>query len=270
MKFSQLVSGISVLLLLSSCGMVKKAPVPVYNFEPGKPVVYKMALNGKLSLGMSLFKFSEHFTLNSDLYVTALETNSNGYKIRLELKNYQITGAEQMLSTLIENSINSFNSSCMTYYMSLSGKAINREEGKSDTILNSYTELLLPDISDIVQSGGKTNNYKSDFPARFEDRDLVVSHMIGWNIEESTADSYTLLDTVQYTAFAKEDFNGSDRSRPLGNLSIECEDLIHIFPGELLTKKGEFRVDFSISSGEGFMKSYYDLTGSGKFEMQKL
>lgn len=270
MKFRLLASFLSVLFFFFSCGGVKKAMIPSYLFKTGSPLSYKIVLNGKFQIGMGLFKYGERFTIKSDLFITAAETNSNGYKINLELTNYEISGADATMESLIYDAINFFNSGRFSYYMTYTGKAINAEGGSPDSLLNSYAQIILPDLSDIIPPvvNESSNNYKSQFPAKFEDRELVITHAGSRVVKESGNNLLTLLNTKKFTAFSKEDFEMSEQSR-MGSASIECEDMIHIFPGELIGKKGKFQVDFSIATGDGFLKSSFDIRGNGNFEINK-
>ena len=141
--------------------------------------------------------------------------------------------------------------------------------GKPDSVQSAYSELLLPDISDIL--GKSTNSsVKSEFPAKYQEMELIISRTGSRNVKESGNKMFTLINAAQFTALKKEDVDQSDRSHPLGNITIESEDIIHIFPGELIRKNGKFRIDFSIATGEGILKGSFDMKGSGSFQVEKL
>lgn len=260
MKLKLPVSLISALFILFSCGEVKKElPVPSYKFEPGKPLLYKTFLKVRLTIGMGFFKYTERFTMDSDLFITAVETNSNGYMIKFELKNNKIDGADSTGEELIEEAINYLNSGGC-YNMTRSGKGIAVPAGSSDSIQSAFGEVVLPDISGPIP-GDETNFFKSDFPAWVGGKEISVSQTGGREISLSNNNILTLRDSMQ--------FKTSENTLALGNINFESEDMVNISPGEMTGKKGTFRVNFSMADGEGLLQSSLDIDGKGDFDIRR-
>jgi hypothetical protein len=259
MKLKLPVSLISALFILFSCGEVRKElQVPSYKFEPGKPLLYKTFLKVRLTIGMGFIKYTERFTMNSDLYITAVETNSNGYKIKLELKNNKIDGADTAGEQYIEEAINYLNSGGY-YSMTRSGKGLGAPAGSSDSIQSAFGEVILPDISGPIP-GDETNYFKSGFPARVGGREVSVSQTGGREICLSN-NILSLRDTMRFIT--------SENPLALGDINFESEDKLNIFPGEMTGKKGTFRVNFSMTTGEGFLQSSLDIDGKGDFDIRR-
>ncbi len=266
MKIKWLATGISVILLLVSCGAVKKEMKPAYRFELGKVYPYKLKADCQLDMKAGPLIYSGQVVFTADIEIKAVETNAAGYKIQFDIKNHELEGADTATTAFFEFGLIYIRNWLGSFYLTTKGRPTVVVNNNPVLGLNAYASLIFPDFSD-EEGIWKGKSEMTNFPARYDKQEIVIVYKHNWGIKDVQNDSLIINNQIQFLSYTKEDFSNTVEPQPVGNITVDFEDNFNMMLQQLISKKGNIQINFNLTLKQGFFSYILSLQGKGNFEM---
>lgn len=266
MRTRWLLTGFSLIVLFfASCG-TRQDVHPKYRFDLNRTLHYKLAGNMNLAVDAGFLRYSGKIDLTADVEITAIETNDNGYRVILDIKNPVLTGADQQITALFYMGMNYVRTWLANMLLSDRGKVTVMYGTNVVVGFNSYTQLLFPDFTDmdnIWVGNTETTNYS----AKFQSLEMTVVYDRQWKIAKAGLFDVQVDSKYQYRTYDREDYLKSVEPQPTGNLVLDMTDTFNLFSGKLTKKDGKVRLNMNIVLKQDILSYSISVQGSGDLSM---
>ncbi len=266
-KWRILLFSLGILIILTSCGVVKKAIIPRYRFEIGKTLYYKLKSNADFSVDAGFVKYNGKIIITADVELTALGTNENGYKIRMDIKNPEIKGANNQISAAFYIGLNAIRNWYAEFYLTDKGRTIVMMQSTPVLALSSYSSLVFPDFTDFdAILKGQTD--KTNFYAKLQDQELTVVFDRFCGVNKSDKENLWIDNQIKFTSYAKDEFLKTVEPLPIGYINFNMSDVFNYIRGKLNQKTGNFNVSYNLPIKQGFLTYSINVIGNGDIELK--
>lgn len=266
MRNKWLLSALSLLILLATACGNRQTVQPRYQLELNKTLTYQLSGNVDLNVDAGFLKYSGKVLLTADVEMTATDTNEGGYKIQLDIKNPVLNGADQQLSAFFTIGINYFKNWLSTMLLSDRGRVTIMVGTNAVLGLNSYTQLLFPDFTD-MDNIWVGNTETTNYPAKFQDQLMTVVYTRMWKISKMEGFNLFLDSQYQFKTYDQNDFLKSVEPQPLGNMTLILSDVFNVLSGKMTSKNGKIQVAMNLVFRQDILSYIISVQGNGNFTL---
>ncbi len=270
MKLKWPVSALSVLVLfaLFSCGR-RETAAPRYLFEIGKTQSYKLSGQVTIAADAGFLKYNGTVDISAEVEITAVDRDTNGYQLILDIKNPEFNGAGPQLTPLFYMGINYARTYLATMTLTEQGVPTVMFGTNAVLGLKSYAQIVFPDFSDPdalwVGATEKTN-----FGARLQDMELAMVFIRSRKIQKFEGLDVTLSSKYQFLTYDREDYLKAVEPEPNATLTLDVTDLFSIPGGRLERKTALLDLRLKLNFRQDFLSYIVTVLANGQFTLTRV
>jgi hypothetical protein len=257
---------IPLLFFFASCGEIRKPVQPVYRFELNKPLLYKLKVQFNVSLDMGLAKYSGLVDFTADVELKAIETNTNGWKIAVDIRNPDVRGADSRINTAIYMGLNMIRNWFPSFQIDRYGKVDVWMNGVPQMALSEFMSAVFPDFSD-MDALIRGASHKTNFAATMQSSELTMVFLRTETLKNSDSRTVALSQTIEVNTFDKDEYEKSVDPVPMGSFTLDMDEAFDSMKGELQNKAGKMELAMKVPIKQGIFSYNILVQGNGTLEL---
>lgn len=255
---------LGILVLISSCGEVKKEIVPKYRFEVGKELSYKLKGKADLNVDMGLFFYNSQVAFSADAIFMPVETNEFGYRMQMNLKDIIVEGVSNQLQTALFVGMNGLRRVLSEFDIDEYGSTRVMVNGVYIDYLSYILEVFFVNLKDIQSKKTFSTNI-----AGWLDKNTPIVSKYGSEvfIKERKANIIIIYQKGDLITYSKEEFEKSVEPKSLGVAKYELYNRFDVVNGRLLDKNATFDINYEIPVKQGFITTFIKIKCKGELKL---
>ncbi len=253
-----------VLVLITSCGEVKKEIVPKYRLEVGKELSYKLKGKADLNVDMGLFFYNSQVAFSTVAVFTPLETNDFGYRMQMNLKDINVEGVSNQLQTALFVGMNGLRRVLSEFDIDEYGSTRVMVNGAQVDYLSYILEVFFVNLKDIQNKKTFSTNI-----AGWLDKNtpIVSKYEIERFIKERSGSIIVIYQKGNLITYSKEEFEKSVEPKSLGVAKYELFNRFDVVKGKLVDKNATFDINYEIPVKQGFITTFIKIKCKGELKL---
>jgi len=250
-------------LLFYSCGVIRKEIEPKYKFELGKSLNYKMSGEGELIVDIGLLSYNSKVTFSATIVFTPLETNENGYKMRMDIKDAKIEEVPGQINTAYHIGVNSLRTILSDFYIDENGKAKVFLNNVEVAYFAYIVNLFFPDLNEIKEN----ISFKTNIPGWWQKTPVISVYEKKTTSKRINARKINFSQSGIVNVFEKEDFEKSVEPTSITAGKYTSTDEFDLFAGKILNKQIDFDVKCDLPMKQGIFTVYLKIYTKGNMKL---
>lgn len=247
-----------LILAISSCGR-REVAIPRYKFKLNTPIIYNMKGNANLMVDVGMFSYNSDVKFSAIVVFTPVETNENGYKILMQIKEAKIEDVPNPIAASYHIGVNTLRAKINEFYLDEFGNA----KVYIDNIEVPYFGYIVNLFFSKLDNLENVQTFRTNIPGWWQKIQVISVFEKNSGFSNKGTRQFDIFQNGKVIVYQKEDFEKSVEPTPIATGKYELIDNFDLLAGKSLAKDIKFDVKCDLPIKQEFLTIYLRIYANG-------